>query len=284
LSQKPDSELVNSMQKRVLETVEGRLVDVERKFVEKQTVAKFESAHESLCEQIVAMEGMISCKVDRSLLPILQGSAGKMLDFTKEQKQLAAQIEVISNRVSETEGKIATLANEKEDKITMVKRMQTLDKRLGSKSDRKEMKSLSEEVAKMSQQTRDAMSSNEENMRELKQLTGNVKDEVNELSSSMNLETKASAHTQTKIFAELKLLHSKSNHQLEDISRALKQETRLKILEEQSGSNCKIQSAYISDLRRQMIEVKQSQSRLDQQLQVAMRFVNWFTDVKLADM
>eukprot|EP00466_Bigelowiella_natans_P016769 jgi/Bigna1/76879/fgenesh1_pg.44_\ len=282
--QKADMEVVEQINRKVTDTFEGKLKSLRSSFTSTHEIAKLEKYHDSLRQQMVAIESMINCKVDKSLLPVLEGSVEKLDTFTTTQQRIDAEIKVLSKRLSTSESIYKSLSSEKEDKLTMVKRMQALDKRMNDKLDQKELEG---KIVKMNEM----ISSNFEQLKlgeiqpmfeRMVQTQEKLQLQLKEVSTSINLESKASSAAHNKIFSELETLHSRTTHQSSDISKALTQESRLKILEEQSGTNTKMQSAYISDLIRQMKEVKLSQNQFSQQLHVAMRFVNWFTDVKLA--
>lgn len=43
----------------------------------------------------------------------------------------------------------------------------------------------------------------------------------------------------------------------------------------------KVQAAYVADLRQEIATIKSYQTAVDKKVAVALRFVDWFTDVKL---
>ena len=51
--------------------------------------------------------------------------------------------------------------------------------------------------------------------------------------------------------------------------------------EAKSAHESKVQAAYLSDVRMQLEEMQTYQNALDQKLQMALKFIDWFTDVKM---
>ena len=54
--------------------------------------------------------------------------------------------------------------------------------------------------------------------------------------------------------------------------------------ESKSAHDSKVQSAYLSDVRLQIEEMQSYQNQVDQKLQMALKFIDWFTDVKMKHM
>ena len=50
---------------------------------------------------------------------------------------------------------------------------------------------------------------------------------------------------------------------------------------EKAEHEAKVQAAYLEDLRQQILALKQYQTAVDKKVGVALRFVDWFADVKL---
>jgi len=51
--------------------------------------------------------------------------------------------------------------------------------------------------------------------------------------------------------------------------------------ESKSAHESKVQAAYLSDVRLQLEEMQNYQNQVDQKLQMALKFIDWFTDVKM---
>ena len=54
--------------------------------------------------------------------------------------------------------------------------------------------------------------------------------------------------------------------------------------ESKSAHDSKVQAAYLSDVRLQIEEMQNYQNQVDQKLQMALKFIDWFTDVKMKHM
>jgi len=57
-----------------------------------------------------------------------------------------------------------------------------------------------------------------------------------------------------------------------------------KLVQDTSSKNereWKVQAAYLADLRQEITQMKKLQTSTDKKVSVALRFVDWFTDVKL---
>jgi len=54
--------------------------------------------------------------------------------------------------------------------------------------------------------------------------------------------------------------------------------------ESKSAHDSKVQAAYLSDVRLQIEEMQSYQNQVDQKLQMALKFIDWFTDVKMKHM
>jgi len=54
--------------------------------------------------------------------------------------------------------------------------------------------------------------------------------------------------------------------------------------ESKSAHDSKVQAAYLSDVRLQLEEMQSYQNQVDQKLQMALKFIDWFTDVKMKHM
>lgn len=58
-------------------------------------------------------------------------------------------------------------------------------------------------------------------------------------------------------------------------------ERMVRSYESRSAHESKVQSAYLSDVRLQLEQVQSYQNQVDQKLQMALKFIDWFTDVKM---
>ena len=54
--------------------------------------------------------------------------------------------------------------------------------------------------------------------------------------------------------------------------------------EARAAHESKVQSAYLSDVRAQLEDLQRYQTAVDQKVQMALKFVDWFTDVKMKHM
>jgi hypothetical protein len=89
-------------------------------------VEKLETAHGQLLNEIVALQSLTACKVDRVEIPLLRASSDKIRELLAFKTDALPRIERLETNVDEA----YSVLELKEDKEKMVKRMQIIHKQL----------------------------------------------------------------------------------------------------------------------------------------------------------
>ncbi len=282
LAQKADGEAVRRMGEETAQVMGESFSKMASGLATAQSHEQLRKSFDGLCKQMSALEGLVSCKVDRSRLPMLDGSLEKVQNFIRGQERHVAAFQDAQKRLEEAAAALKALENKKEDKITMVRRMQQLDKRLKAKLD---VKAFEERLAGTLQDVeRAAMRgvAKEPTVRTVKEQCSRMDETLRRLSDAFTADQKVSRGTREEFESQIKrIVGSQTRVEADGKEQAKLYATRIQQLEVRAGETGKRQAALVSDLRRQVLEMKQNQNKLYAQLQIAMRFVNWFTDMKL---
>ena len=122
----------------------------------------------------------------------------------------------------------------------------------------------------------------EPTVRTVKEQCSRMDETLRRLSDAFTADQKVSRGTREEFESQIKqIVGSQTRVEADGKEQAKLYATRIQQLEVRAGETGKRQAALVSDLRRQVLEMKQNQNKLYAQLQIAMRFVNWFTDMKL---
>mmetsp|Transcript_13249 Transcript_13249/g.20999 ORF Transcript_13249/g.20999 Transcript_13249/m.20999 type:complete len:394 (-) Transcript_13249:113-1294(-) len=282
IQKKADEKHIEETNLKTVKALESRISQRTAEYATKERLNKLEKAHEDLYNQVCAVEGMVNCKVDRSLLPILERTATQLRGFDAGLKSVKDSLEVVESKAADNQIHLEQLDKEKEDKVTQVRRMQIIHKQMDLKVNLEEFSNAVKPVHERLRVVEDSIGDSKPQFEKLGQRVEICTRRLSSLSKSIDHVAKGSLNARKDIVAQLRRLQGKFEKVSTEVNAVIDLEMRLKSLEDESGSTGKLQSAYISEIRRQITEIQSQQSQFRHQLQVATRFVNWFADVKLS--
>eukprot|EP00462_Mataza_sp_D1_P006096 CAMPEP_0175125340 /NCGR_PEP_ID=MMETSP0087-20121206/3264_1 /TAXON_ID=136419 /ORGANISM="Unknown Unknown, Strain D1" /LENGTH=395 /DNA_ID=CAMNT_0016407171 /DNA_START=32 /DNA_END=1219 /DNA_ORIENTATION=- len=249
--------------------------------------ANLQEAQHRLVASMSAAEAMLANKIDRAELPLLSATTASVADLIAFKDSATGQLGAAEDRLAALDTCVERLQQEKESKEAVVQRMQNIHHILTKKCDVKWASStFGEPLEALSQRLNSHLQ--HVNQQAFDQLRGMVHDNVtNKLAASADL-----LATHTSALEQLSHEHQQISQQLRaklDLPTAnakfqqLLDTVRTEILTFQKTNmdDIKVQSAFLSDAREQISAVKRYQTEVDKKLAVTIRFIDWFSDVRL---
>lgn len=244
-----------------------------------QTVQELEDSQHRILEEVLAMQRVIACKVDRVEIPLLNASAEKLQRAVAFQEQANQRLKALEEAAVTTSQVLA----QKEDKEAIVHRMQLIHRELANRPDLSWLNSrvvdpvdvLQKDVAQLLQ-TQNELEATIVRIDALGRKIETV-DQIAEQSAKgfERLErTLRSALEEMRTKPSLQLIQQKFEEQTKAVDTLLRQQN------EKTAADLQIQTAYTADLRAQMLTFAKHIAEMEKKLSVALRFVQWFADMK----
>jgi len=265
---------------QILVTMERELTDIHKEKVGVNVVSSLEDSQHRLFEEVVALQKVLACKVDRVEIPLLDVASEKVKTLLDFRQDFIPRVEKVEQELESTKRALSL----KESKEAVVQRMQNIHERLGTKADVTWVKS---HIAEPLSHVQDAVSSfraSEEMIEKLLQEQETMMHEISRLSRSLaqrNDDVMNMEHQYQMIMEEM-------GHKVDvaEFDSRCGSDVKFcqKLVQDTSSKNereWKVQAAYLADLRQEITQMKKLQTSTDKKVSVALRFVDWFTDVKL---
>eukprot|EP01083_Nonionella_stella_P228292 809159_1 len=255
-----------------------------------QTVSNLEKSQRCLSKNIASLEGVLACKLDKVELPFLESSSHRLQELSDARESFDRQLHDLQGRM----GELSATMQEKEDKATNVRRMQSIHDQLQSKVDTNLVDS----------QIRKPIQILQNNVKEIETTLLNACSPSESIhaarDSSAKLEPQALADRfrNIQVFVDTLKKHTDAmdatmrSVQKQVNSRASERSLDLKADRAycaQRADECegRVSKAELenertaTELRRSIRELKHSYSGAQAKLRVVCKFIDWFADIKL---
>lgn len=243
-------------------------------------VSALEDSQHRLLEEVVAMQQLLACKVDRVEVPLLNVAGDKLRRLVEFQDAAAPRLEQLEEAVVTASRVLA----QKEDREAVAQRLQHVHEELqlrpalGWLTDKvvAPVDALQKDVGAMLQ-TQEAVEAALARVRALSA-------QVEAMDKAHAIALSAFEKLETKLDTAAEAMRSKPS--LESLQGTLDERDRVveQILQknlDRAAADAKIQAAYVADVRAQLLEVARQHGGLERKIGVALKFIDWFTDVKL---
>lgn len=287
LQHKLDDKIDASVYHEKLEEFHTQLVEsltsLKNDKASKTTVSAIESSQHKLVQEIMAMQKLVACKIDRVEVPLIDAAMEKMnllLDF---QDSASTRIEKLEHDVTS----LNKAVEKKESKEAIIQRMQVIHEHLQKKVDTEYLKT---HVLTPLSETQDhvaKLSASEETLQKL------VEEHHSVASSSSSYYHTLESHSEKLDSISLSILTLKEQldkkadvKQLDGIilENSTEIENILQLYERKFMQEQKLSAAHLAEIKVTLKNLIQSQTQQEQKLIVALKFIDWFTDVKLKHM
>jgi len=246
----------------------------------KAVVASLETSQHRLVEEVLALQKLLACKIDRVEVPLLDVASEKLqflLDF-----QAAADARLDKND-SDVAGLQRAVAS-KESRESAAATAAHLREELAKKVDGQWVR---EQVLAPLHEAEDAITRLSASEEALDKLLTDYQSHLERFARVERGVGEVRAET-ARLAAEGKELQQQVARKVEQanidtllFSNADEVEQLVLRYEGKAVHEAKVQAAYLSDVRQQLDDMQRYQSAVDAKLQVALKFVDWFTDAKL---
>jgi hypothetical protein len=243
-------------------------------------VNALEDSQHRILEEVVAMQQLIACKVDRVEVPLLNVASDKLRRMVEFQEAALPRLDQLEEAVVTTSRVLA----QKEDREAVSQRLQHVHEELQLRPALKwlaekvidPMDSLQKDVGAMLQ-TQDAVEAALARVRALSS-------QVEAMDKAHAIALSAFETLEGKLDAAADAMRTKPS--MDVLQEQFAERDRLveKVLQknlDRTAADAKIQAAYVADVRAQLLEVARQHGALDRKIGVALKFIDWFTDVKL---
>lgn len=261
-------------------TVSEQLAALRNDKASKSIVSSLETSQHRLVEELLALQKLIGCKIDRVEVPLL--------DVASEKLQFLLDFQATADRRLDKDAtEIANLTramHTKESKESHARAVATLQESLNKKVDGAFIKDqvltalhrAEDDIARLkaSEETLDKLLEDYHGQIEKVTLSEQGLSELRSEVSAVSAEyrTLSSALGHKVDFKAIDAIVFQNSEEVEKIARTY--ETR-------AAHEAKVQSAYLADVRNQLTDMQNYQNTVDAKLQTAMRFIDWYMDVKV---
>jgi hypothetical protein len=278
-----DAKLDNDAGSRKLDELRTTMLEqftsVKSDKASKSIVSSLETSQHRLVEEILAMQKMIACKIDRVEVPLLDVASEK-LQFLLDFQQTA------DTRLEKAETDLSTLNRQvaqKESKDTHAKTVLALREELAKKVDGTFIKS---EVLSSLHRAEDEVVRLRASEEVLDKLMEDYHAHIERFARSEKVLQEV-RHEMTRVSGEYQTLVDEVGHKADFkaidsivFENADEIEKIVRTYETKAQQEAKVQSAYLADVRTQLEDMQKYQNTVDAKLQTALRFIDWFMDVK----
>ena len=234
-------------------------------------VSAVESSQHSLLTHLKSIDSSLSLKIDRAEFPLLQEAHERITAIINT----LTRVDNIETRVNE----VVDVLAQKEDSERMVMRMHTINEAL---SERPTIASLKSNVYEPLHALRD-------DVVHIKSLSHQMERALHE-SSHMNasmMDVTDRMKQVTTLVNHLKSEHDRIGETISLRISAVKLETKkscdrqIREYHQQNIHDFKVHAAIIADIREQIVELNEHYIQQTEKLNVALKFIDWFTESKL---
>ena len=244
------------------------------------SVHNLEDSQRRLLEEVVALQQLIACKVDRVEVPLLNVAGEKLKKLVEFTEQCGPRLASLEDAVVTT----SKIVSGKVDRAAIEERLDYLHEQM---RDRPEFKWLNAKVL----DPLDCIQKDLSNVLQTQEDVERALEQVELLTQQFN---DLKAYNQANISG-----HNELKSRLEQVKTLIEQKPSIETLDarlierdqlieqiltkntQKMAADTKLQSAFIGDVRAQMVDLVQQQQQLDRKVGVVMKFVDWFADVKL---
>ncbi len=246
----------------------------------KSVVSSLETSQHRLVEEVLALQKLLACKIDRVEVPLLDVASEKLQFLLDFQQTADARLEKNDSDVAA----IQRAVNSKESRDSVAATVSELREEIARKVDGIFIR---EQVLSPLHAAEDAitrLSASEEAFDKLLTDYQSHLERCARVERSV-AEVKADA---ARLAAEGRDVAHQMQRKVEQatidalvFSNADEVEQIVRAYESKTAHESKVQAAYLADVRQQLDDMQRYQNAVDAKLQVALKFVDWFTDAKL---
>lgn len=244
------------------------------------TVASLEESQHRILEEVVALQRLTACKVDRVEMPLLAAAVERMQKLITFQEETVPRL----GKIEETLLTTSRIMSQKEDKEAMVQRMQNIHEELLRRPDmhwvEKEVMEPMQHVQKQANliaQHDDMLRKTEAVLSDAHREIGNLNTGVGQIASTVS----ALEQVNQEVIEQLATKATKEFVAARMDEKSVSFESWVKHSSEKLSADSKIQAAYIAEVRSQVTELRRYHNTMEKKIGVALKFIDWFTDVKL---
>jgi hypothetical protein len=280
LSQKVDLADFAQLKFDVSEAFDLHRHELDEEKASRESVVSLEDSQRRLLEECVALQQLIACKVDRVEIPLLNVAGDKLKRLVTFAEQCGPRL----SSLEETAAVTSRLVAGKVDTAAVEERLAYLHEQLRERPEfqwlhakvldpldcvQKDLGGAlqaQEDVARALEQVELLTQRVEGARRESAEATGNttaLRRRVEELNAAVTARTSVS---------DVEALLGDRDRAVEEV---LSRQTQ------RAAADARVQAAAVADLRGELARMRGTQGTLEQRVGVVVKFVDWFTDVKL---
>lgn len=246
----------------------------------KSVVNSLEQSQHRLVEEVLALQKVLGCKIDRVEVPLLDVASEKLQFLLDFQASADARLDKTETDVSALSRALQT----KESKETADKKVVALREEISRKVDGEFVRA---HVLQPLNETQDEIVRLKASEEALERLMADYHAHIEKFTRSEKMladvrnEAAKCASAVRGLAEDLGRKSDRSEIDSIVFENSDEVEKIVRNYESKSAHEAKVQAAYLSDVRLQLEEMQAYQNQTDQKLQMALKFIDWFTDVKM---
>ena len=246
----------------------------------KAVVSSLETSQHRLVEEVLAVQKVLACKIDRVEVPLLDVASEKLQYLLDFQQAADARLDKSEADMAQLQRAIQT----KEGRDSAAKAVAALREELSRKVDGAFVK---EQVLAPLHHAEDEIVRLKASEDALDKLLTDYHTHIEKLMrvEKVVADTRSEAGKQAAAQHALaeQLVRKVDQHTIDELvlSNSDEVEQLVRSYESKAAHEAKVQAAYLSDVRLQLEDLQRYQTAVDAKLQMALRFIDWFTDVKM---
>jgi hypothetical protein len=276
---KQDAELAQKKQDDVRISVNEQLTALKNDKASKAIVSSLETSQHRLVEEILALQKLISCKIDRVEVPLLDVASEKLQFLLDFQTTADARLEKAEQELMGLNRSVG----QKESKESFAKTIQAVREEVAKKVDGAFIK---DQVLSSLHKAEDDIVRLKASEEILDKLMEDYHTHIERFTRSEKLMAELRQDT-TRVAKEYATLVEEVGHKADFkaidsivFENSDEIEKIIRSYETKSQHEAKVQSAYLADVRTQMEDMQKYQNTVDAKLQTALRFIDWFMSVE----
>eukprot|EP00823_Brevimastigomonas_motovehiculus_P009343 TRINITY_DN9007_c0_g1_i1.p1 TRINITY_DN9007_c0_g1~~TRINITY_DN9007_c0_g1_i1.p1 ORF type:complete len:386 (+),score=63.14 TRINITY_DN9007_c0_g1_i1:16-1173(+) len=281
INKKLDAEEFKKMRTDFADLLDASLNEIRTNKASKDVVNSLEVSQHQILEQMVALQGVLSCKIDKAEVPLLSAASEKLDLLLKFKQEHTARMQRAESDIQSL-GKAMT---QKDNTSTAVQRIQTIQEAMQTKADVKWINENVFDCLKTMENTTKSVSVNAEVLQKLT----HAQDEMTAQLLQLQEKTNAYKVDLTKVAhsCELMLKQVEGKIDAEEFEKQWKIRSEqiqaiLQQTQNKAATDSKNYASYLSEVHQSIADLKGYQVTMDKKLAVALQFVKWFTEVKLS--